>query len=189
MNLSVISSIRISKPVRSFIVLAIFLCVMVVFFYAVILPQNENLNSLKRQYATGLDKLNLAETQSLALPGIEQETKQLELEYELLRKKLPEKANIPEIIKQLTEELGKLDIKLTSLIPEIKEASKKEKVRETTIDITIKSSYVTLGNYLGAIENLPLLFKVRDIAIEKAEMGNLLTVRLVLATYNLTHFP
>lgn len=189
MNLSVISSIRISKPVRSFIVLGIFLCVMVVFFYTVILPQNETLNTLKRQYATDLEKLNLAKTEYLALPRIQEEIEQLKLEYELLGEKLPEKANIPEIIKQLIEELGKLDIKLTSLIPEIKEASKKEKVRETTIDIIIKASYVTLGNYLEAIENLPLLFKVRDVAIEKAEKGNLLTVRLVLATYNLTHFP
>ncbi len=190
MNLSVISSIsRISKPVRSFIVLGIFLCAMIVFFYTTLLPQNETLNSLKRQYATDLDKLNLARIEHMALPRIEQETKQLELEYELLKKKLPEKSNIPEIIKHLTEELGKLDIKLTSLIPEIKEASKKERVRETTIDIVMKSSYLTLGNYLEAIENLPLLFRVRDVTIEKAEMGNLLTVRLVLATYNLARSP
>ncbi len=189
MNLSVISSIRISKPARSFIVLGIFLCVMVVFFYTTVLPQNETLNSVKRQYATDLNKLNLAKTQFLTLPEIEEDIRRLELEYELLKKKLPDNENIPDIIKQLTEELGKLDIKLTSLIPEIKEASKKEKVRETTIDIIIKSNYLTLGNYLEAIENLPLLFKVRDVAIEKAEKGNLLTVRLVLATYNLTHSP
>ncbi len=189
MNLSVISSIKISKPVRSFIVLVIFLCAMIVFSYTTLLPQNETLNSLRTQYDADLIKLEIARIEYMTLPEIEEERKRLELKYQQLRKNLPDKGNIPDIIKHLTEELGKLDIKLTSLIPEIKEASRKERVRETTIDIIMKSSYVTLGNYLGAIENLPLLFKVRDVVIEKAEKGNLLTVSLVLVTYDLTHFP
>ncbi len=172
MNLSVISSIRISKPVRSFIVLGIFLCAIIVFFYTRFLPENETLNSLKRQYATDLDKLRLAQIEILGLPEIEEETKQLELEYELLKKQLPEKENMPEVIKHLTEELSKLDIKWDSLIPKIEEESKKERVRETTIDIVMKPSYLTLGNYLDAIDNVPLLFEVRYVSLNKEQTTN-----------------
>ena len=185
MNSDVTSSIRISGPLKSFIVIGIFFCCLLLFFILVLLPKNKTLNSLKIQFEACQEKLDSAKTQFADLPAIGKKLLKLKSEYSLLEKKLPDDENIPEIIKQLSEELGKLDIKLISLVPEIKKASGDDEVNETTIEILMQSSYKTLGSYFEAIGNLPLLFKVQDVAMEAKGAGNLLSIRLVLATYNL----
>ena len=185
MNSNVTSSIRISGPVKSFIILGIFFCCLLLFFILALLPKNKTLNSLKIQFEAGQEKLDSAKNQFADLPAIEKKLLKLKSEYSAMEKKLPDDENIPEIIKQLSGELGKLDIKLISLVPEIKKASGDGEVNETTIEILMQSTYRTLGDYLEAIENLPLLSKVQDVAMEAEGIGNLLTIRLVLATYNL----
>ena len=109
---------------------------------------------------------------------------ELESRYSSLKERLPDSENIPEIIKQLSGEIGKLDIKLISLIPETVKARENEQANETTIDLTLQLSYRTLVEYLEAVKNLPLLFRIKDISIEEG-IEDRLTVRLVLATYNL----
>ncbi len=185
MNSNVISSIRIRKPVRSFITLGIFFCSLLLFFFLVLLPQEQTLDSLKTQLEADREKLESARSKSLNISAVEEKMLKLKSKHSFLEGKVPDDKNIPEIINQLSGEIGKLDIKLISLVPEIKKASESDKVSETTIEILMQSSYRTLGDYFEAIGNLPLLFKVRDVTMEAEGAGNLLSIRLVLATYNL----
>ena len=186
MSSNVSSSIRITGPVRSFIILGVLFCCLVVFLAFVLLPQNRTLNNLRVQLKDTQEKLDDIKGQFLNIPAIQKRIRELKSEYSLLKKKVPDNENIPEIVKQLSEEIGKLDMKLISFIPEMQETSDEEDLNETTIEILMQTNYRTLGQYFEAVESLPLVFKIKDVAMEKEDEGNLLSVRLVLATYNLS---
>lgn len=184
MSSNVVSSIKVSGAVRSFVALGIFLGCLVLFFFFVLLPEDRYLHNLKVQFEAEQNRLDSARTKFSDIPELKKRILELESRYSSLKERLPDSENIPEIIKQLSGEIGKFDIKLISLIPKTVKAAENEQANETTIDLTLQLSYRTLADYLEAIENLPLLFRIKDISIEEG-IEDRLTVRLILATYNL----
>ncbi len=185
MNSSALLSIsRLGRPVKSLIILGMVLIGLLLFFLLITLPQTRLLNGLKMQFKAEQKRLETERLQLLSIPEMKSEMSQLKSRYALLQKRLPDGEVTLEIIKQLTEELGRFNIKLISLVPGAGECPE-EGINETTIEILMQSNYEAVGRYLEAVRNLPFLFRIKDIAIEREEARGRLNVRLVLATYSL----
>lgn len=175
---------KLGRSVRALIILGIFLTLLLLFFFFVTRTQTQLLNSLRMQFNAEQERLKAERLQLLNVPGMEREISLLKLKYERLQKRLPDNEATLEIIKQLNEQLAGFDIKLISLVPGIG-AAREEGLNETTVEMFMQSGYEMTGRYLEAVEGLPFLFRIKDIAIERSGTGGRLNVRLVLAAYSL----
>jgi len=178
---------RIGSQEKSFIVLGVVLIALILFFFFGFLPRDKELNGLRKNLKSVQNKLGKARKAVTTLPAIYQETEEAKSSFSSLNKKLPDTVNIPEIVDQLSRELNKLDVKLISLTPDIKEKTDGGKIGRIDIEIVACFTYLALTNYLESVSKLPLLFKVQDLKIEKDEkIAPYLMVRLIMSSYFLS---
>jgi len=84
-------------------------------------------------------------------------------------------------------EFNKLDVKLISLTPNIKEKTEEDEIGRMDIEIVACFTYLTLAKYLESVSKLPLLFKVQDLKIEKdKKIAPYLMVHLIMSSYFLS---
>ncbi|MFH1904919.1 MAG: type 4a pilus biogenesis protein PilO [bacterium] len=163
------------------------LIALILFFFFGFLPGNKKLNELRKDLESVQNKLEKARKEVTTLPIIYQKIEEAKSSFSSLNKKLPDTVNIPEIVDQLSRELNKLDIKLISLAPDVKEKVKEEEIGRLDIEIIAHFTYLALANYLGSVSKLPLLFKVQDLKIEKDEkIAPYLMVHLIMSSYFLS---
>ena len=178
---------KIGSQEKSFIVLGVILIALILFFFFGFLPKNKKLNELRKDLESVQTKLEKARKEVTTLPAIYQEIEEAKSSFSSLNKKLPDTVNVPEIVDQLSRELNKLDVKLISLTPNIKEKTEEEETGRMDIEIVACFTYIALANYLESVSKLPLLFKVQDLKIEKDEkIAPYLMVHLIMSSYFLS---
>jgi len=177
---------KLSSQEKIFVGIGVVAIGLIVFFFRLYLPTNNQLNRLQDELNSTQEKLEKVKREVSTLPEIKEKTTLAKERLSILEKKLPDEQNIPEIVNLLSKELSKLDLELISLIPTSRGKREGEEMERVEIEIIMESSYRTLGEYLKTIENLPRLFKVKDLSIAK-EGGNFpkLQVQLLLTTYSL----
>ncbi|MFH1902892.1 MAG: type 4a pilus biogenesis protein PilO [Candidatus Omnitrophota bacterium] len=175
------------KPDKSNRAIAgMFFCTLVlIFFYAFFYrPQAKRMERFQGELKDVTGNLKEAEGKSALLPSARKRISQLEEEFVFLQKKVPEEEDLPSAVQSLVKEAKRLGIIIVALAPSEKKEGKSE-LTSFSLKVELESSYQTLARYLKAIEELPRLFTVEDLMVEKSEEGSNLRVQIMVNSYNL----
>jgi len=137
----------------------------------------------------------IEETKDLikAIPNPDKEIATVEDKIRELRDRAVTKEQVPRIIQQLTRKSSELSINIISIRPLAADEDSTEKlvqaVNKVYIEVVMSCPYPIMGDYLKALTELPILFTVENIVIEKKEdvvapkKAPEVLVNLLLSTY------
>jgi Tfp pilus assembly protein PilO len=117
----------------------------------------------------------IEETKNLikAIPNPDKEIANVEEKIRELRDKAVTKEQVPRIIQQLTRRSSELNINIVSIKPLTAPEESGDKliqaVNKVYIEVVMSCPYPTMGDYLKALTELPILFTVESIVIENKE--------------------
>lgn len=161
---------------------ALFLLILVPLKKSIALKKSE-WKKLEAQLIAGRAKLNISSQWDKA---------QMDAQLEELRKRLPSKSPTSAVLDELTKRGKELNIEFISITPqsekipsETQTANSALKYKILPIEINMKATYRSIGEYFGALENLESSFATAgEFQIRKDEkIFPKLNVRLVVYTY------
>lgn len=117
----------------------------------------------------------LSETEKLIRdnPNPKKKMEEIRAKMEEVEKKAVSENELPRIIQQLTKKSSELNIEIIAIKP-IKEVPFQEKnlpqgVTKAYIEVVLRAPYNTIGEYLKALEEMPIIFTVEGVAVEKSD--------------------
>lgn len=137
------------------------------------------------------------------------EYEKIQGKIELAYKKIPEEAEIPHAIDELTSAIESLNLKILSIIPKEQIEVRKKKAEpgpgpipegellpdmlggESTkpdyihipIEINMQGSYADFGKYLDNLRNLSRMFTLEECNIEKTNEAGILNIQFIASIY------
>ncbi|OQX80845.1 MAG: hypothetical protein B6D56_04000 [Candidatus Omnitrophica bacterium 4484_70.1] len=151
---------------------------------------------IKKDLQKTQEELAKKEKMIRKVPHPRKKIEEIREKMEDLRKKSVSHRELPRIIQQLTKKSSELGIEIISIKP-IEEVSFEEKklptgVSKAYIEVVFKASYKETGAYLKALEELPIIFTIEKLSIEKPsseeilkEEENKLIVTLLISSYTI----
>ncbi len=107
------------------------------------------------------------------IPNPQKEIDKIRKGMDELQNRAVTKKELPKIIQQLINKSSELDIEIVSIKPrddiEIEEEKLPQGVSKAYIEMIIKCPYQTLGEYLKELNELPIIFTIESMYIEKIE--------------------
>lgn len=137
---------------------------LVAFFMLVWRPQSNRITGLENQRSAEEIKLQTAKTTLAMLEEDKQNTAEAEAELVKLKKQIPMKPKLPEIVDQLQGMANDAGVNLVSIKPS--NVAVKGQFGELQVNITIEGSYTALVDFLSRIEGSQRTFKTSSINIK-----------------------
>jgi len=115
----------------------------------------------------------LEDTQKLVhdYPDARARTKEIAVRMDALKERSVSSKELPKIIQQLTKKTSELKIDIISIKPidkpDFTEIGLPQGVSKAYIEVVVRAPYKTIGNYLKALKEMPILFTVEGISLEK----------------------
>ena len=107
------------------------------------------------------------------IPNPQKEIEKIRKGMNELQKRAATKKELPKIIQQLINKSSELGIEIVSIKPrsDIKTGGEKlpQGVSKAYIEMIIKCPYYVLGEYLKALNKLPIMFTIESVYMEKIE--------------------
>jgi Tfp pilus assembly protein PilO len=182
-----------NKTIRVGINISIYLAILLSLHLFVGRPILKRLNKEKIQLQDVQNKLSQMQELVRNYPNPRKKMEELKEKMEEFRKKATSEKELPRIIQQLTKKSSELNIEIISIKP-IEKVPFKEKplpqgVSKSYLEVVLKTTYQTLGEYLKALEELPIIFTIESLSIErfeeeevKEEKGKLI-ITLLISSY------
>jgi len=152
--------------------------------------------NLKSELISQTQKIKDYEKLIRTYPNPEKEIEIIEKKIQELKNRAASREQIPRIIQQLAHKTSELNINVVSIKPLEDVKSSKEKIIEGVskvyIEVVMLSPYYTVGDYLEALTDLPIILTVESMSIEKTKealggtvssKGDELLVTLLLSAY------
>lgn len=151
-------------------------------------PNNEKIETLKKQVQSSTDELNKVRKAARDLPRHERELQETREIFELTSILLPKSQEIPDLLRNISD-LGKQSgLDFLTFVPGIEIT--KDFYAEIPIDIKIRGPYHNLGLFLDKVSKLNRVVSVNNIKTEKVDQDGgetLLTSSCRLVTYRFTN--
>lgn len=157
------------------------------YFKVLLLPLNKGISEKVRLIEEKTKKLQEAILLAESLPLLKQQTELLQLQIADLEKKLPNKPDIPELIRIINKESQYYNIKLTNITIKEIDTSPKEYI-EIPFSVNFTANYHTLAQFLTSIAQQKRIFAAKDLVISYMPTGskdNYLNVSGVIFSYAL----
>ena len=116
----------------------------------------------------------LEDTQKLVhdYPDARTRTKEIITRMDALKEKSVSSKELPKIIQQLTKKTSELKIDIISIKPidkpDFTEPGLPQGISKAYIEVVVRAPYKTIGNYLKALKELPILFTVEGVSLERS---------------------
>ena len=187
------------KTTKVAVNIGIYIAILIVFHLSVGRPIFKLVDKEKSRCEDFQKSLLAKEELIKAIPNPNKEIREIKGKIKELEKKSISQEKLPKIIQQLTKESSRLNIEIVSIRP-VKESPFKEEnlpkgVKKVYLEITLKTSYINLGNYLKAIEKLPIIFTIESLVVKRfeetkekdisREVGNNLIASLLISGYKI----
>lgn len=163
--------------------------VIVAAYFLLYLPKSQQAHDL----AVSLQPLHrqIEEYQAMTarVPNPDRAVQELQNRIRRLKEQAASREEVPRIIQQLAQHTGTLDIEVVSITPreDLKEPEGvlPEGVSKVYVEVSLRCPYDILGRYIETLADLPTLFTVEDLRVEKraAETTSVLEVYLIVSTY------
>ena len=136
-------------------------------------PLSKYSKSLKKEFDVKQKELKRDRELMRKVPNPQKEINKIREGMNELHKRAVSRKELPRIIQQLVKKSSELNIEIVSIKPieNVKETNTKlpQGVSKAYIKMIIKCPYQTLGDYLKALNSLPIIFTIEGIFIEKIE--------------------
>lgn len=169
------------------VILSIFVLFVFFYFRMLLIPLNRGISEKVRLIEEKSKKLQEAILLAESLPLLKQQTEILQLQIADLEKRLPNKPDIPELIKIINKESQYYNIKLTNITIKELDTSAREYI-EIPFSVNFTANYHSLAQFLTSIAQQKRIFAARDLVINYSPTttkDNYLNVSGVIFAYAL----
>lgn len=193
-----------------FVGTGIVLCLLILVLIFVKLGSNKSMNQEIDQIKISIENIQAITEDQV---GFNKECEKIKKKSELSLEKIPQKAQIPSAIDQLTSAIEYLNLKLISIEPKeaieirkqkklltmemdmepeeeagfppgmAEEAETKPDYVQIPIEIRFRGAYPDIGQYMDSLRYLPRLVTVEKINIEKTKEAGILDTKLIVSVY------
>ena len=166
---------RFSKLQRILIGSVTFVALIGAFVYFSYIPRHKEINQLKSKYEMLAQKLNKAKINAQKLNGYRAKMKEAEAEFELARKALPEKKEIPSLLANISRSGQDSGLKFLLFQPE--KETKKDFYAEIPISIKVIGNYHNVAIFFDRVSSLSRIVNIKNInMVPQKDNEKLLTV-------------
>lgn len=162
-----------NRTIKALLNILIFFLVLVVMHYTIGRGILKQLEKEKANAAAAHAALAANSDLIKANPNPKKSMEEIQQAAEQLKAKAVSENELPKIIQQLTKKTSELGIDIISIKPtkniNFKDESLPQGVSKAYIEVVLKSSYYTIGDYLKVLRELPIIFTVESLSLEKAK--------------------
>ncbi|MEN3013052.1 MAG: type 4a pilus biogenesis protein PilO [Endomicrobiia bacterium] len=134
------------------------------YFRVLLLPLNKKISEKIRLIGEKNKKLQEAILLQESLPLLQQQTEALKIQVADLEKKLPNKPDIPELIKIISRVSSYYNIKISNITTKEMDTSAKD-YNEIPFSISFTTNYHNLAQFLASIAQEKRIFAARDLVL------------------------
>ena len=149
-------------------------------------PKYDKVNKLGNEIEKLDKKLASMKIEAAKLPQYRKKLEDSKAEFALVKKKLPEKKDIPDLLTSISQ--SGHDAGLDFLLFQPKKEVSKDFYAEIPVSIIVTGGYHNLGQFLSKVAGLPRVVNVRDINL-KPQGGSSVRTSCTAVTYRFVDKP
>ena len=162
--------------IRSFLPLIVLGASVILFYFLAIVPQLNRIEEHKAELEQINNDIEEARGILASKPEMEEEIKTLEQKNQKLTRKIPEKSNIPAIVREVSENLNRSGVRVISLSPE-------EGADKVSVNLNLRTDFINFGEIMRGVESSDMLFVVSELDLRDLGSDGRLDVRMVLTSF------
>jgi len=183
-----ISQLEVLRPILPFplwqkaaVLAASFVLILVAYVYLGWMPLQDDITRVQRSVAG--EQMLLAKNLRLAkdLPRKKKEFAKLEKQLKVALNMLPKKSQIPDLLEGVTRAGTNSGLEFSTFKP-LGEINK-QFYAEVPVNLSVTGSYRQLATFLKRVGQMPRIVDVKNLTLEQARAGGLLTVKGKAVTY------
>ena len=172
---------KLSKLYRILLCLGILASLIGPFFYFSFLPKLNTIDELKKEYESLENRLVKARTKAGQLKHFQAKLKEAEIEFKIVRKKLPEKKELPSLLSSISRS-GR-DAGLEFILFQPQPEQDKDFYAEIPVSIMVAGSYHNVALFFDKLARLSRIVNIENIKMTTAKGDNNLTTSCTAITY------
>ena len=141
-----------------------------VYAYTLYLPKQEKISELSDQHKKLTQELQTTRKKALLLPGLKKKMEEAKVQFQIVKKTLPEKEDIPSLLTSISQ-AGR-DSGLDFLLFKPNKEVHKGFYAEIPVSINVTGNYHNLAMFFDKVAALSRIVNIRDIKIASGK-GNL----------------
>jgi len=157
------------------------------FTYFSFLPKREQIDKLKNKFSALKKQLNTAQKKAAQYDEWQAKMKKAEADFNMARKELPEKKEIPSLLTSISE--SGQDVGLEFLLFEPKNEKRQDFYAEIPVAMNVLSDYHNLASFFDNVARLPRIVNIQNIAMSRGKDGQDLTTSCTAVTYRFVDEP
>ena len=172
---------KLSKLYRILLCLGIFVTLIGPFFYFSFLPKLDTIDELTKEHESLEMRLVRARAKAGQLKHFQAKFKEAEIEFKIVRKKLPEKKEIPSLLSSISSS-GR-DAGLEFILFQPQPERNKDFYAEIPVSIMVAGSYHNVALFFDKLARLSRIVNIENIKMTTGKGGNTLTTSCTAVTY------
>jgi type IV pilus assembly protein PilO len=172
---------ELTQTQRILIYAGVFVILLGAFIYASYLPKFKKIDKLGKEYKKLEKKLASAKKSAAELEGYRKKMEAAQDEYDLAKKKLPEKEEIPSLLASISQ--SGQDVGLDFLLFEPKPEVIKEFYIEIPVSIKVKGNYHNVALFFDKVGKLSRIVNIKDIRMAPVKNEDEINTSCTAVTY------
>ena len=157
---------KLTQTQRILIYAGVFVILLGAFIYFSYLPKFEKIDKLGKEYKKLEQKLASAKKSAAELEGYRKRMQAAQDEYDMAKKKLPEKEEIPSLLASISQ--SGQDVGLDFLLFEPKPEIMRNFYSEIPVSIQVKGNYHNVALFFDKVGKLSRIVNIKDIKMAPA---------------------
>jgi len=157
------------------------------FVYFLFMPKFERVNALSAEYEELQNKLAKVKTEAGKLQQYKNELKDVEAEFRVVMRALPDKQEIPALLTSISESGQESGLQFLLFQPASE--STKEFYAEIPVSIVVNGNYHNVAMFYDKVSRLPRVVNIRDIKMSIPAKSEKLQTVCTAVTYKFVETP
>ncbi len=160
---------QLDGKVKLGILVGIIVVLVGIYWYWFWSPKQEDIRALDLQIQKQTKVLTEYKTIEAQLPEFEKQFKELTIQYEAARRKLPTKQEIPGLIEAIYTAVSQSGLEPDTFTP--KKEVRREIYAEIPVQMKVFGSYYTLARFFDNVSKLPRIVNVKNLQLSRPKGG------------------
>lgn len=179
---------KLTKIQRLLICLGTFALIGGGYFYFVYLPKSQELNRAKQEYQTQSEKLKSFQMKAKALPTWEKKMKEVEEEFNIATRALPDKRELPTTLTGVSKAGSNAGLEFLLFQPEPEQD--KEFYKEIPLSMKVEGSYHQIADFFFQVAHMNRIINITKMSMDQKKQGpDLIEMSCTAVTYMFVDAP
>ena len=158
------------------------------YFYFIYLPKSEELNRVKQEYQAQSEKLKIFQSKARALPKWEKKMKEVEAEFNVATKALPDKREIPAMLTGVSKAGSNAGLEFLLFQPEAE--LNKEFYKEIPLSMKVEGSFHQIADFFFQLAHMNRIINITKMSMDQKKQGpDLIEMSCTAVTYMFVDAP